>query len=84
MKFSGAIIKEQGVTFGIILVQPHVLNNSAERDQMQKFGIQAFGSMPIILASQTHQGFKTYGRNDIVRFLEDVHPSQIPWMDYTI
>jgi hypothetical protein len=31
MQFEGAKVIEQGVTFGIIIVKPHVLQNTAEQ-----------------------------------------------------
>ena len=43
MKFQGALVKEQGVTFGIIVVKPHVLNSPSEADSMRTFGVRAFG-----------------------------------------
>ena len=32
MQFQGAVITEQGVTFGILIVQQHVLNDPTRRD----------------------------------------------------
>ena len=85
MKFQGSLIKEQGITFCIIIVKPHVLNNSVEREQMQQFGIQVFGMIPIVLMAQNSRGIPTYyGRTDIVNFLRNVHPSRIPWKEYTV
>ena len=40
MKFQGALVKEQGVTFGIIVVKPHVLNSPSEADSMRTFGVR--------------------------------------------
>ena len=34
MKFQGALVKEQGVMFGIAIVKPHVPNSSSEVDSM--------------------------------------------------
>jgi hypothetical protein len=85
MQFQGAVIKEQGVTFGIIVVKPHVLNSRSESDEAQDFGVRAFGPMPIILMSQNSRGIPIYsGRRDIVNFLSGVHPSRIPFRRYTI
>ena len=85
MKLQGACIKEQGVTFGILVVKPHVLQSPAERSSMQNFGIQLFGMMPIILMAQNARGIPTYwGRSDIVKFLSRVPVYRIPWKEYTI
>jgi len=85
MTFEGACIREQGITFGIIVVKPYVLHDKCEQQNMIRFGQMTFGSMPIVLMAQNNRGVPTYlGRPDIVRFLSKVHPSRIPWKKYTI
>lgn len=85
MKFQGALVKEQGVTFGIIIVKPHVLNSSSETASMRGLGVRAFGPVPIILMAQDSRGVPTYlGRRDIVKFLVRVPMLAIPWREYTI
>jgi hypothetical protein len=85
MKFQGALVKEQGATFGIVVVKPHVLNSSSEADSMRKFGVRAFGPVPIILMAQNSRGVPTYlGRQDIVKFLAKVPIHAIPWREYTL
>ena len=85
MKFEGSVIKEQGVTFGIVVVKPYVLQSPREREQMQSFGRQAFGLIPVILMAQNSRGVPTYyGRRDIVDFLSRVSMHRIPWMEYTV
>ena len=85
MNFQGALIKEQGVVFGIIVVPPHVLNNSAEASSVREIGIRTFGSVPIILMAQNSRGVPTYlGRKDIVNFLANVPVNAIPWRKYTL
>lgn len=85
MQFEGAVIKEQGITFGIVVVKPHVLSISSTADQMRSFGTRAFGPMPIILMAQDARGIPTYsGRKDIVNFLANISPSRIPFKRYTL
>ena len=85
MKFQGALVKEQGVVFGIIIVQPHVLNNLAEASSTRKIGVRTFGPVPIILMAQNSRGVPTYlGRKDIVNFLANVPVQAIPWREYTL
>jgi hypothetical protein len=85
MQFEGAVIKEQGVTFGILVVKEYVLNSLTETQDAMNFGTRAFGPMPVVLMAQDHRGMPRYkGRKDIVNFLANVHPSQIPWRKYTI
>lgn len=85
MKFQGALIKEQGVTFAIISVKLSALQSSATRNQMQMFGHRVFGAVPIILAAEVSRGTMRYwGRRDIVAFLAKFPASWIPWRQYTV
>lgn len=84
MQFEGAVVKEQGVTFAIVVVKPHILNNSMECDDARQSFRSFFLGVPIILMAQGSGGILTYqGRTDIVRFLARIHPSRIPWKRYT-
>ncbi len=84
MKFQGAVIKEQGVTFGIIIVKPYVLQNQKERESVVLLGKKAFGAIPIVLMAQNSRGVPTYwGRTDIVKFLSKIPMECIPWREYT-
>lgn len=83
MQIEGAIIKEQGQTFAIVIVKSHVLNSNNKDLASHEFS-KYFPQMPIILMAQNSNGTPTYyGRNDIVAFLSKLHVSQIPWKKYT-
>ena len=83
-QIEGAVIKEQGVTFAIVVVKQHVLQNSTDRENAQRSFSTVFPGMPIILMSQDSSGTpKYYGRKDIVGFLANTDPSRIPWKRYT-
>lgn len=85
MRFEGALVKEQGVTFGVVVVKSHVLNSPDERQNMIRFGQAAWGAVPIVLMSQDIRGTPTYwGRRDIVDFLANIDYSRIPWREWTI
>ena len=85
MRFQGAVVKEQGVTFGIVIVKPHILQSVTDKAQMQHFGSRVFGSMPIVLMAQNARGVPTYyGRHDIVNFLANVPVFCIPWREYSV
>jgi hypothetical protein len=85
VKFQGSLIKEQGVTFAIAIVKPHVLNNSIEANKVARSFAPVFGFVPIVLMAQDHRGTPTwYGRHDIVNFLKDKPLSAIPWKEYTL
>lgn len=82
MEFDGAKIREQGVTFAIAVVKPHVLN-SPSKEKIRASFIPFFGNVPIILMAQNSRGIPTYdGRRDIVHFLANVNPARIPWKHY--
>lgn len=84
-KVQGAVIKEQGVTFAIVVVKPYVLNSATESHNAIQAFAPIFPGMPITLMAQDGRGVPTYrGRKDIVNFLANLHLSQIPWKEYTI
>lgn len=85
MKFQGALIKEQGVTFAIVIVKAHILNIRHECDKAIAAFTPYFPGVPIVLMAQdTHGTPRYYGRQDIVKFLAKVDFRRIPWKEYTI
>ena len=85
MKFQGAVIKEQGVTFAIVIVKKHVINNSSEANRAIQSFQPIFPGMPIILMAQDSRGIPTYyGRKDISKFMANVPVQAVPWKEYTI
>jgi hypothetical protein len=85
MKFQGALIKEQGITFGIAVVKRPVLNNTSEANRIQAGFRSIFGPVPIVLMAQDAGGRATfYGRRDIAQFLSNVPLHAIPWREYTL
>lgn len=84
MTFDGAVIKEQGVTFAIVLVKSSVIN-SANRENIRSSFVSVFGSIPIILAAQRSDGRLQYhGNSKIVNFLSKIDHRRIPWKKYTV
>lgn len=84
VKFQGAVIKEQGVTFAIVVVKRSILNSQTQRQQAEHSFQPLFPSMPIVLMAQNSRGTPSYwGRKDIVNFMANVHLSRIPWKQYT-
>jgi hypothetical protein len=84
MKVQGAVIKEQGVTFAIVIVKPSAMNTSSDSDRTRA-GVQPlFPGLSIVLASQDGNGrFQYQGRTDLVNFLASIDASRIPWKEYT-
>jgi len=85
MTFQGAIVKEQGVTFGIVITKEHVLNNQLEANRMINDFQLVMGVNPVVLMVQDIHGVpRYYGRDDIVRFLASIDFRRIPWKQYSI
>jgi hypothetical protein len=85
MRFQGAVIREQGVTFAVVIVKGHVLNNSFEADRTITAFQPVFPGLPVVLMAQDHQGVPSYyGRQDISRFLASVPFECVPWKEYTL
>jgi hypothetical protein len=84
MKIQGAVIKEQGVTFAIVIMKMHVVDSISQSENAIQSFSTLFPGMPIVLMAQDHRGIPKYrGRPDIVKFLANLHISQIPWKEYT-
>jgi hypothetical protein len=85
MQFDGALIRERGVTFAIVVVKRHVLDNHKVADATIRGFWPAFPGIPIVLMGEDSSGRATYyGRSDITRFLAEVPKEAIPWERYTI
>jgi hypothetical protein len=84
MQFEGALIKELGVSFAIVVVKSTVLNNSTEISNAGTALQHYFPRVPIILMAQNSRCVPTYqGRADIVQLLSQVHPSRIACKHYS-
>jgi len=85
MKFQGAVIREQGVKFAIVIVKRHVVQNATKASETIRCFTPSFGGIPVILMAQDSRGTPTYyGRKDIARFMSNVSLRAIPWRNYTI
>lgn len=84
MQLEGAVIKEQGQTFAVVVVKRHVTDSRHEASSAMQSFSRCFPGMPIVLMSQDSRGVPTYfGRRDIANFLSGVPTSAIPWKRYT-
>ena len=85
MRFQGAVIKEQGVTFAVVIVKKHVVDNKFEADRAILSFQPLFPRIPVVLMAQDSRGIPTYyGRRDIARFMANVSLSAVPWKEYTV
>lgn len=84
MHLEGAIVKEQGQTFAVVVVKRHITDNWHEAAEASRSFSRCFPGMPIVLMSQDTRGSPTYfGRRDIANFLAGVPMNAIPWRRYS-
>ena len=85
MRFQGALIREQGVTFAVVIVKRHVIQSSNQAAEAIRAFSPAFGGAPVVLMAQDGRGTPTYyGRPDLSRFLANVPVRAIPWREYSL
>lgn len=85
MRVQGAVIREQGQTFAVVVVKPYVVQNRSEAAGAIRSFTPIFGGVPVVLMAQDSRGRATYfGRSDIVRFMSSVPLQAVPWREYTV
>ncbi|BBO79611.1 hypothetical protein DSCO28_01770 [Desulfosarcina ovata subsp. sediminis] len=85
MKFQGALITEQGITFAVVVVKKPFLQNTLTSNKKREEYQQIFPGIPIILAAKEGRGiFQFQGRKDLVNLLASIDSSRIPWKDYSV
>ena len=84
MRVHGAVIREQGLDFAVVIVKQHIVRHRSQGEQLISAFNAHFG-MPVVLMAQDTRGTPTYlGRPDIVRFLAGVPLQAIPWRVYDL
>ena len=84
IRIQGSVLKEQGITFAVVIVQKHVLEFKSDRDVALESLRQLFPGMPIVLMCQDARAEPTFwGPQQIVAMLQGVSMEQIPWKEYT-
>jgi len=76
-----ALVREQGINFAVASVQDHVIEDRDEADDLISALRMRLGQPVVLLGARRH---RIYGRSDIVRFLQNVHPSRLPWRQVDI
>lgn len=85
MTFDGALIREQGVIFALVVVKHHVVQSRIEAVRAISSFQPCFPGVPIVLVGQDSWGMPTYfGRFGIARFMASVPMSAVPWKRYTL
>ncbi len=84
MEFQGALVKEQNVTFAIVVVKQQILNNTIELQRVRDGYSRYFPGVPLVLMAQDQRGIPVFhGRTDLVNFLSTIEISRIPWKKYS-
>jgi hypothetical protein len=84
MTFEGAVVKEQGVTFGIVIVKEATIRDHSTADGLIVAYQPILGVAPVVLMAQNSRGVPRYcGRKDIVAFLANIDFRRIPWKRYS-
>lgn len=84
MQVDAAVVKEQGVTFAVVVVHEAALRG-ADRDDLANQLSPAWGGVPVVLMAQNDRETSTYfGRPDLVQFLRNVPIEALPWSKWTI
>lgn len=84
VKIQAAVIKEQGVTFAVVVVKRHVVDSQQQALTTRADFARYFPGVPIILMAQDSRGTPTYsGRRDIVQFLVNVPMEALPWKEFS-
>jgi hypothetical protein len=85
MQFEGAVIREQGITFAVVVVKRHVVENPTAANTTINSFRPAFPGLPIVLMGQDSSGrTKWFGRHDIAKFMANCPLSAIPWQRYRL
>ena len=84
-QIEGAVIREQGVTFAVVIVHPSVIQNAFEAGRAIQSFQPIFSGMPVVLMAQDSRGRPTYyGRRDLSQFMSTVPLKAVPWQRYTV
>lgn len=75
-KVQFARIREQGITFGVVVVKDSAVDDVSERNGTVAYWSRYLGCPTILLGANRH---RYYGRTDLVRFMSTVPFHAIPW-----
>jgi hypothetical protein len=85
LTFDGAVIRERGVTFAVVVVRPHIVQSRSEASQAISAFRPCFPGIPVVLMAKDSRGASTYfGRPEIARFLASVPLAAILRKTYSV
>lgn len=71
-----AVIKEQGVTFAVVVVKDHIAASHVHASDAVDAYTRHFGVPAIVLGASNR---RYYGRRDLVNFMSKVPLQRVPW-----
>lgn len=82
-QMTAALVREQGVTFAVVLVKNHVVLSQQQSSETIRSASVALGCPLVVLMGETNRKLRG-NRNDVVRFVANLHPSRLPWKKWTV
>ncbi len=82
-KMTAALVREQGVTFAVVLVKNHVALSHHEANRTIQAVASALGCPNVVLMGEGNKRLRGT-RQDVVDFVSKIHPSRLPWKEWTI
>lgn len=84
VKVTAALFIEQNVKIAVVSVKYQSCLNEHDRKQTLNGVSRFFPDANTVIVWETPNRKKEfYGRQDIVNFLSRVHPSRLPWKEYS-
>ena len=84
-KFQAARVTQCGLNFAVVLVSPLLFNDKKELEAFAERAQELFPDAPVALLSYDALKVTRYhGPDDIVAFLKQIRPVNLPWVEYSI
>lgn len=84
MKFHAAVVRDWGVKFAVVIVQPQIIQSPSEATKAQLAFAPAFPGVPIVLMAQDSTGAPFFhGRKDLIALAHDIPLDAIQWREYS-
>lgn len=76
-----AVVREQGQIFAVVAVKDHVIESPSERQSVIAVWSRQLGCRVALLGARRG---RTFGPNDIVRWLTSISVARLPWRQMTL
>lgn len=84
MKFLAAVIRDWGVKFAVVIVQPQLIQSAQSATKAQMAFAPVFPGVPIVLMAQDPKGAPIFhGRKDLLALVDDIQLDGIQWREYS-